>query len=162
MVVGIGVGMATPTLSSSAMAAVPVQRGGMASGLVNTLRQLGFAIGIAVLGSIFASRAATSFSAAGRPQAAELSHAPAGGQAAQIVTQAAGAQRAATTDLVHSAAIDGLHGVFWTAGIAGIAAGIAVLALVRRPTATGSVPAGQRAAEHAPDSGARATPVSPR
>ena len=57
VVIGIGVGLATPTLGSAAMSAVPVQRGGMAAGAVNTARQLGFAFGIAALGSVFATRA---------------------------------------------------------------------------------------------------------
>lgn len=139
VVTGIGVGLATPTLSSSAMGAVPVQRGGMASGLVNTMRQLGFAIGIAVLGSIFAARAAASFRAAGLTGSGDLSHALAGGQAARIVTQAGRDNAAATVALVHRASIAGLQGAFWTAGIAGIAAGILVLVLVRPPRAAGSI-----------------------
>ncbi len=140
VVTGIGVGLATPTLSSSAMSAVPVQRGGMASGLVNTMRQLGFAIGIAVLGSIFASRAAHSFQAAGAPASGDLSRALAGGQAARIVAQAGPGRAAEAKQLVHTAAIAGLHGAFWTAGIAGIIAGIAVLIMVR-PASSGAVPA---------------------
>ena len=36
IVAGIGVGLATPTLVSSAMSAVPVRSGGMAAGAVNT------------------------------------------------------------------------------------------------------------------------------
>ena len=35
------------------MAAVPGPRAGMAAGAVNTFRQLGFALGIAVLGAVF-------------------------------------------------------------------------------------------------------------
>ncbi|MTD16924.1 DHA2 family efflux MFS transporter permease subunit [Nakamurella sp. YIM 132087] len=66
VVTGLGVGLATPTLSSAAMGAVPVQRGGMAAGMVNTMRQLGFAIGIAVLGTVWTAQggAATGLSAA--------------------------------------------------------------------------------------------------
>src|SRR3984957_16285541 len=52
IVCGIGVGLATPTLVSNAMAAVPHARGGMAAGAVNTARQLGYAFGIPVLGSV--------------------------------------------------------------------------------------------------------------
>ena len=133
ILIGIGVGLATPTLSSTAMAAVPVKRGGMASGMVNTMRQLGFAIGIAVLGSLFASRAAATFQAAGLPGSTGLSHALAGGQAREIVAQASPGTAAAAGHLVHMASIAGLHGAFWAAGIAGSAAGVAVLALIRRP-----------------------------
>ena len=44
-VLGVGVGMANPTLASAALAAVPRERSGMASGAVNTARQFGFAVG---------------------------------------------------------------------------------------------------------------------
>jgi MFS family permease len=55
MVAGVGVGMATPVLTSAAMSAVPHERAGMAGGALNTFRQLGYALGIAVLGTVFAS-----------------------------------------------------------------------------------------------------------
>ncbi|HET9171037.1 MAG TPA: MFS transporter, partial [Actinospica sp.] len=50
---GVGVGLSTPSLASTAVAAVGYQRAGMASGAVNTARQLGNALGIAVLGVVF-------------------------------------------------------------------------------------------------------------
>jgi EmrB/QacA subfamily drug resistance transporter len=53
LVTGVGVGLSTPTLMSTALAAVPPARAGMASGALNTSRQLGYALGIAVLGTIF-------------------------------------------------------------------------------------------------------------
>ena len=52
-VTGIGVGLATPTLVSTGMATVPSQHSGMAAGAVNTARQLGLALGIAILGSVY-------------------------------------------------------------------------------------------------------------
>jgi MFS family permease len=63
-VIGIGVGLATPILGSVSMSLVPADRGGMAAGAVNTTRQLGFAFGIAALGSVFAARAQNSLSGA--------------------------------------------------------------------------------------------------
>ncbi|MEW9550066.1 MFS transporter [Nonomuraea sp. NPDC050783] len=53
VVTGAGVGLAVPSLSSAAMAAVPPHRAGMAAGAVNTVRQLGYALGIAVLGLLY-------------------------------------------------------------------------------------------------------------
>ena len=76
IICGVGVGLATPTLSSSAMAAVTPQRGGMAAGAVNTARQLGFALGIAILGSVFTARAAHSLSGKGVHGASALWPAP--------------------------------------------------------------------------------------
>jgi predicted MFS family arabinose efflux permease len=49
---GAGVGLLSPTLPAAVMAAVPHERGGMASGALNTFRQLGMALGIAVLGTV--------------------------------------------------------------------------------------------------------------
>lgn len=51
IVAGACVGLATPTLVSRAMAAVPQRNAGMAAGAVNTARQLGFTFGVALLGS---------------------------------------------------------------------------------------------------------------
>jgi EmrB/QacA subfamily drug resistance transporter len=56
VVTGIGVGLAAPVLISATLAAVPRPRSGMASGAVNTFRQIGYALGIAAFGSLFAAR----------------------------------------------------------------------------------------------------------
>ncbi|MEP6642800.1 MAG: MFS transporter, partial [Gaiellales bacterium] len=85
VVIGVGVGLATPTLSSTAMGAVPPQRGGMAAGAVNTARQLGFAFGIALLGSAFAAGATSSLDGDGVPGAAGVANALAGGQARAVL-----------------------------------------------------------------------------
>ncbi|WP_259464968.1 MFS transporter [Streptomyces sp. TLI_171] len=53
LTVGVGVGLATPPMMSTALATVPRERAGMASGAFNTARQLGLALGIAVLGTVF-------------------------------------------------------------------------------------------------------------
>src|SRR5207248_6003174 len=58
VVCGIGVGTSLPSLNSAAMAVVPVERSGMAAAAVNTARQLGMALGIAALGTVFAHRLA--------------------------------------------------------------------------------------------------------
>ncbi|GAA2753055.1 MULTISPECIES: MFS transporter [Kitasatospora] len=56
LVTGVGVGLSTPVLMSTALAAVEPRRAGMASGTVNTARQLGYALGIALLGTVFQDR----------------------------------------------------------------------------------------------------------
>jgi EmrB/QacA subfamily drug resistance transporter len=125
-VIGLGVGLATPTLSSTAMGAVPPQRGGMAAGAVNTARQLGFAFGIALLGSVFASRAAGSLDGGGVPGASGVANALAGGQARTVLAAAP-----QYTDAVRSAFATGLDATFVVAGVGGIVAGVAVLLLTR-------------------------------
>lgn len=55
-VVGVGVGLATPVLVAAAVEAVPPHRAGMAGAAVNTFRQLGMTLGIALFGAVFAAR----------------------------------------------------------------------------------------------------------
>ena len=50
---GIGVGIINPVLASSAVAVVPPERSGMASGASSTFRQVGISTGIAGLGAVF-------------------------------------------------------------------------------------------------------------
>jgi MFS family permease len=52
---GAGIGMINPVLASSAVAVVPPERSGMASGINSTFRQVGIATGIAGLGAVFQS-----------------------------------------------------------------------------------------------------------
>jgi EmrB/QacA subfamily drug resistance transporter len=56
IVAGVGVGAVLPNLASAVLAAVPRERSGMASGALNTFRQLGFALGVAVFGALFQHR----------------------------------------------------------------------------------------------------------
>jgi EmrB/QacA subfamily drug resistance transporter len=150
LVAGIGVGLATPTLGSAAMSAVPVQRGGMAAGAVNTTRQLGFAFGIAALGSVFATRAQGVLGDHSVPNPSGVAQALAGGQARFILQAAPASVRPALDDALHSAAVSGVQLAFLVSGIVGIVAGFAVLVLVRPSR---DVPAGEPrpAAELAPD-----------
>ncbi|MGH9088387.1 MAG: MFS transporter [Acidimicrobiales bacterium] len=53
IVTGVGIGAMSPVLASSAVAVVPPERSGMASGINNTFRQVGIATGIAGLGAVF-------------------------------------------------------------------------------------------------------------
>jgi len=56
---GVGVGMATAQLTSLLLADVPVHESGQASGLQSSVRQLGSALGVAVLGGLLVSRLAS-------------------------------------------------------------------------------------------------------
>ncbi|MFI6920616.1 MFS transporter [Nonomuraea spiralis] len=55
-VVGVGVGVAVPNVTAATMASVPPERVGMAAGAVSTFRQLGFAVSVAVLGTVFRAK----------------------------------------------------------------------------------------------------------
>jgi MFS family permease len=53
-VVGVGLGLNTAPVNSVAVANVPRERSGTASGLLNTARMVGATLGVAILGSVFA------------------------------------------------------------------------------------------------------------
>jgi MFS family permease len=58
VVVGAGIGLANPLVTFAHLGVLPPAQGGLASGINNTARQLGLAIGIAVLGALLQSRIA--------------------------------------------------------------------------------------------------------
>jgi DHA2 family methylenomycin A resistance protein-like MFS transporter len=60
--VGVGYGAAVPAISAVAMGAIEVERAGVASGVLNTARQVGTAVGLAALGSIATAVAGGSLS----------------------------------------------------------------------------------------------------
>ncbi len=128
---GIGVGLATPTLGSSAMASVAPQRGGMAAGAVNTGRQLGFALGIAILGSVFTARVAHSLSGKGVQGASDVANAIAGGQSQAVIAKVPAAQHDQVVHAIHVAFASGLDAIFIVAGLIGLLAGVIVIVLVR-------------------------------
>jgi EmrB/QacA subfamily drug resistance transporter len=55
---GIGMSFVMTPMSAAAMGAAPVAKAGVASGVLNTFRQVGVALGIAVMGAILADRSA--------------------------------------------------------------------------------------------------------
>lgn len=133
IVSGLGVGAAMPVMMSAALGSVPRERVGMASGVVNTGRQLGYALGIAVLGTIFANRIQTFVadnSHLADPHAA--ASALSGGRAQAVLAAVPADQRDTVQGLVHSAFATGLDRVYLVAGVTGVVAGLLVLALVRR------------------------------
>ena len=130
-VLGVGAGMANPTLASAALAAVPRERSGMASGAVNTARQLGFALGVAVLGSVFTAQATSVLRDGGAQDPAGTASALTAGQAGQLIGSAPAQDRAGLADLLGSAYAGGLRDVFLVCGAGGIVGGLLVLWLLR-------------------------------
>src|SRR4051794_8901403 len=126
---GAGLGITSAALASAALAAVEPARAGMASGLVNTLRQVGTATGVAVFGALYASRvtAATLHGLAGLPAPAgtaqRLASAVASGAGARVVTAVPPAARAAVTHAARAGTASGLNEVLLAAaGFAALAA----------------------------------------
>lgn len=137
-VTGVGVGLATPSLAATAVAAVGYERAGMASGAVNTARQLGNALGIAVLGVVFHSAMTSTLrtSAAGTvADPAATADALGAGRAQAMIASAAPAQRSTIDHLAHAAFASGLRSTFLVSAVMGVLGGVLVLLLVRRPAA---------------------------
>ncbi|GLY31965.1 MFS transporter [Kineosporia sp. NBRC 101731] len=135
LVVGLGVGLATPPLTAAALSAVPVQRSGMASGVLNTARQLGLAFGVAILGSVFTSRAADTLASHDVPGADGLASAVSGGQTQAVLQAAPENVRGQLETAIHEAFAAGLHGAFLIAGLVGLLGSVIVFLLLRREAA---------------------------
>jgi len=63
-IVGVGLGLNTAPVNGVAVAALPPEQSGTASGVLNTARMVGATLGIAILGAIFASHTGQNVSAA--------------------------------------------------------------------------------------------------
>ncbi|MEU2585559.1 MFS transporter [Streptomyces avermitilis] len=137
ILVGVGTGLVAPGIAGAALAAVPLERAGMAGGAVNTFRQLGYALGIAVFGTVLTSRMQNSL-----PQ--DAAHTLAGGGAGALRgTLSAHALRAAFASGLDAASV--------AAGVTATAAGVLVLVLVRTPRPApdaAGAPAQEVAAQH--------------
>ncbi|MYS74865.1 MFS transporter, partial [Streptomyces sp. SID5926] len=117
LLVGVGTGLVSPGIAGAALAAVPAERSGMAGGAVNTFRQLGYALGIAVFGTVLTSRMEDTL-----PH--DAAHGLAGG--------AAGALRGVFGEhALRASFASGLNAAAVAAGAVAAVAGVLVLALVR-------------------------------
>jgi EmrB/QacA subfamily drug resistance transporter len=128
---GAGTALAMPTVSATAMSAIDTTRAGVASGVLNTARQVGGALGIAVLSAVATARISArwddfvgSVPAALRIPAARLGELAAGGQVQPIGRVAGPVAR----DAAAAAFMAGFQAAMWTA--ASVALLAAVIALV--------------------------------
>src|SRR5882672_10129492 len=128
---GIGLGITSTSLASAALAAVEPARAGMAAGLTNTLRQVGTATGVAVLGALYASRVttATRHALAGLPAPPGAVHrlaaAVASGAGTRVAAAAPPAARAAVTHAARAGTASGLNDVLLAAAAFAVLGAIA-------------------------------------
>jgi hypothetical protein len=158
---GIGLGITSTGLSSAALSAVEPARAGMAAGLTNTLRQVGTATGVAVLGALYASRVttATGHALAGLPASPGTVHrlaaAVASGAGTRVAAAVPPAARAAVTHAARAGTASGLNDVLLAAAAFAAVGAIAGFAFgpdpARQPPphpATGELPAQPAPAQH--------------
>ncbi|MFD5405132.1 MFS transporter [Streptomyces griseorubiginosus] len=143
IVLGLGLGLVTTPMTATAVAAVPHHLAGMASAANNAFRQVGGALGPAVLGALLSTRAVHNLPA-------HLAHAGiTGTQADTIVATAkngglgavAGMNLGATAGQVYGALgdslLDGLRLCFVVAAVLVLIAAVCALTLLRRPAQGG-------------------------
>jgi EmrB/QacA subfamily drug resistance transporter len=134
---GLAIGLVNPPLASTAVGVVQPERAGMASGINSTFRQVGIATGIALLGSLFASkvteeviaRAAAVPGLSGR--GAEIAGAVKSGQVQQLFASLPGPLRPAVGAVTRAAFTAGLDQILLVAAIVALASGVISLAAIR-------------------------------
>ncbi|WP_338785593.1 DHA2 family efflux MFS transporter permease subunit [Streptomyces sp. DG1A-41] len=150
ILLGVGLGLVTTPMTATAVAAVPHHLAGMASAANNAFRQVGGALGPAVLGALLSTRAVDTLS--GHLAGAGVT----GTQAQTIVATAkdgglgavAGMDLGSTAGQVYGALgdslLDGLRLCFIAAAVLVLIAAVCAATLLRRPkqTAGGAVAAG--------------------
>jgi predicted MFS family arabinose efflux permease len=135
---GAGVGLINPAMADVAISVVPKEQSGMASGINDTFRQVGIAIGIAAWGAIFLGRGASKVEtiAAGTPAAQgsrprELVEAVSSGHLNDAVAAAPPGARAGIADAAHQGFLAGFNEILVLGGIFAVAASLVALWLIR-------------------------------
>ena len=132
-VFGMSGGLVMPTVTDTIMASVPIRQAGRASGVSTTGRQVGGAMGIAILGAIAASTYAGGVSSAltGSLPPDLVAQIRDGIGAAAVIAQAAEPEVAAAIEAaVFPAFVDAIHVVFWIGAAFMALAGVATVFLI--------------------------------
>ena len=138
IVAGIGIGLVNPVIADVAVSVVPKEQSGMASGINDTFRQVGIAIGIAAWGAIFLGRGADKVEQvlAGTPGATgdrprQLVEAISSGNLDTAVANVPAGQRAAVADAARAGFLWGMNALLMLGGRLALAGAVAALWLVR-------------------------------
>jgi AcrR family transcriptional regulator len=145
VVIGVGMGLAMAPATDSIMGSLPPEKAGVGSAVNDTTREIGGALGVAILGSITASsyRASVSSSAVYKAAAKQSAVAAAAirdsvGSAAQVAAHIPAPAAAAVTNVANKAFVDALsHTVLVGAAIAVVGAIVALVFLPSRPLVPG-------------------------
>ena len=138
IVAGIGVGLLNPVIADVAVSVVPKEQSGMASGINDTFRQVGIAVGIAAWGALFLGRGAAKVSelTAGTPTAEgdhprQLIEAASSGNLDQALSAVPAGARGTVAHAAREGFLAGMNEILLLGGLLAIlGAGLALL-LVR-------------------------------
>ena len=136
IVAGLGAGLVSTPLVSTAVGVVEPARAGMASGINSTLRQVGIATGVAALGTILAShvRGSVADSLSGTPlrdHAQELAHTISTGGTQQAIASTPAPLRGLVAESARSAVVGGLNTIMLVGALVSFAAALASFVLIR-------------------------------
>jgi hypothetical protein len=137
LILGLGMGTAMVPATESIMGSLPLAKAGVGSAMNDTTRQVGGALGVAILGSIFSSAYATHIAAslAGLPAATVAAASSSVGAALLIGTKIGGSQGAGIAAAARSSFIHAMdRGLVVGALIALLGAVVAVAWLPNRAT----------------------------
>jgi hypothetical protein len=126
IVTGIGIGLANPTIAGAALRVVDPARTGMASGISNTSRIGGLAVGVAVLGAALQQRVGTHLTSSGYP-----------GRAIAAAVSSSGLRaasgRPALAPIADAAFVSGFRLILLIGCLTVLAGAVAAALLVRTP-----------------------------
>ena len=135
---GIGIGMLNPVIADVAVSVVPNEQSGMASGINDTFRQVGIAVGIAAWGAIFIARGESEITSAlaGTPavegeRPRQLIEAASTGNLDVAVAQVPPGFRDQVSAATQDAFLSGLNEILVIAGLVAVAGAVITGALVR-------------------------------
>lgn len=125
---GVGIANVMPPATTAIMASVPREKAGVGSAINNTVRQVGGALGVAVLGAFLAGRYRSGVEDALQVLPDEVRHAA----AESLGTTLTVAEQAGIADTVRKPAFDAfLSGVHWVAILAAAVAALSVVVVAR-------------------------------
>ena len=134
---GLAVGLVNPPLASTAVGVVRPERAGMASGINSTFRQVGIATGIALLGSLFASKVVADVKSgvAAIPGLAshggQIAAAIQSGQVGRVIARLPVQIRPGVGFVTRSAFTSGLNEILLVAAVIALASGVVSLLAIR-------------------------------
>ena len=131
LLIGFGIGLVNPSVAAAALGAAPVAKSGMASGLNNTFRVLGVAVGVAALGAIVESEVSASLTQSLGTAPPGLVDAVATGNIKLAVAAAPPELAGQVGPAAKEAFVSGLHTIFVVAAVIAFAGSVLSLLLVR-------------------------------
>jgi EmrB/QacA subfamily drug resistance transporter len=138
LVAGAGIGLLNPTIADVAVSVVPEEQSGMASGINDTFRQVGIAVGIAAWGAVLIGRGAdkvieltagTSVAAGDDPR--ELVEAASSGNLGQAVASIPSPAHDVVADAASQGFLTGLNDILVLGAVLSFAGALLTLWLIR-------------------------------